>query len=121
MTKQAEQILQVLNASSGHMTADDLYLACRQAGIKTSVASVYRVANKLAEEGSITRVHHAGSADVFDKTTATHEHLFCSQCGAISDLFIDELPQLIEHAIGVKPESFDLSVNYVCESCRKER
>ena len=120
MTKQAEQILHVLNASPGHMTADELYLACRSAGMKTSVASVYRVANKLAEEGAITRIHHAGGPDVFDKTTTVHEHLFCSQCGAISDLSIDELPMLIEQAIGMKPESFNLSVNYICESCRKK-
>lgn len=114
-----EQILEILNGSKGHMTAEDVYLYCANNKIKGSMASVYRVLSKLSDNGVIRKVSIPGHPDIFDKTPHEHEHLFCVKCGKVKDLKIDGLKESILKKVGNGFQSYDLCVKYVCEDCLK--
>lgn len=118
MTKKALAILSVLRESEGHLTAEEVYLACRNAGISVSVATVYRCLSALAEEGHIRRFSVAGEPEYFDKTPTSHEHLFCSHCHRVTDAREADVQKLLEETFGITLESYDLSMRVVCRNCR---
>ncbi len=118
MTKKSEAILSVLRESEGHMTAEQVYLACRNAGISLSVATVYRCLSALASEGHIRRFSVAGEPEYFDKTPTPHEHLFCSRCHRVTDAREADVQKLLEETFGITLESYDLSMHVVCRDCR---
>ena len=118
MTKKAEAILSVLRESEGHLTADGVYLACRNAGVEVSVATVYRCLSSLAEEGLIRRFSVSGEPEYFDKTPTAHEHLFCSRCKRVTDAKSADVHRLLEETFGITLENYDLSMHIVCRDCR---
>lgn len=118
MTKKSEAILSVLQSSEGHLTAEEIYLACRKEGIAVSVATVYRCLSALAEEGYIRRFSVAGKPEYFDKTPTPHEHLFCSRCHRVTDAREADVQKLLEETFGITLESYDLSMCVVCQNCR---
>lgn len=115
--KLSQQVLEILNNSQGHMSAEQMYLHCANNGIKGSVASIYRVLRKLAEDGYIRRVSIPGQPDFFDKTLNEHEHLICTCCGKVKDIKIDSLRKSIEENLNRNIESYELCIKYVCDEC----
>lgn len=118
MTKKAEAILGVLRASEGHMTAEEIYLACRRAEVAVSLATVYRCLKELSDAGHIRRFSVTGEPEYYDKTLTPHEHLFCSRCRRVIDARGKAVKELLEETYGVALESYDLSMHIVCEACR---
>ena len=112
-------ILELLRASEGHMTADEMFDCCKENGVKVSLASVYRVLGSLADDGEIKRISIPGHADVFDKTLQEHQHMVCSVCGRVKDINVVNFRKLLEESAGTKIQSYDLNVRYVCEGCRQ--
>ena len=121
MTELNQKILDVLKESDGHMTAEDMYLRCRELGIKVSMASVYRILGKLAADGYVRRISVPGQPDFFDKTLHEHEHLICSICGKITDIRIPELKSSLEELSHEHIESYELCIRYICPSCRAKQ
>lgn len=117
MAKIAEEILKLFHEGPGHMTAEEVFLLAKNSGIRVSVASVYRVLSKLSAEGKLRKVPNPDGADIFDITTRQHGHLICSGCGKASDLWIPGLQEKIEREAGIKAETVDLTVRYVCPEC----
>ena len=116
-----EQVLEELKNSSGHMSAEEMYLHCINNGIKVSVASVYRVLGKLAQEGQIRRIAVSGQPDIFDKTLLEHEHLICSCCGKVKDIKIKGLKDSLIKQIDDDIETYDLCIRYICPECQKKK
>ena len=121
MTKKSREILAVLQNSEGHMTAEQVYLACRNAGVCVSVATVYRCLSVLADEGHVRRFSIAGEPEYFDKTVTAHEHLFCSRCRRVTDARAADVQKLLEETFGITLESYDLSMHVVCRDCREKK
>ncbi len=101
------------------MTAEQVYLACRNAGVEISVATVYRCLSSLAEEGCIRRFSVSGEPEYFDKTPTLHEHLFCSRCKRVTDAECADVQTLLEETFGITLENYDLSMHVVCRECRE--
>lgn len=120
MAKLRDQILEILKASDGHMTAEQMYLYCQNNGVKVSMASVYRILGNLADDGYIRKVSVAGQPDVFDKTLPQHEHLVCSKCGKVTDIQLSGLQEILSTQLEDSIESYDLCIRYVCPGCRKK-
>jgi len=121
MTKLNQTILETLRTSEGHMTAEEMFLFCKQNNIKVSLASTYRILGNLADEGYIKRLAFAGQPDVFDKTLDEHQHLVCDSCGKVKDILIKDFKGIIEEAANEKITSYSLTLNYTCRSCKKQR
>ena len=50
MTKYAKQILEIVQASRSHLTADQVFLQLREVYPKVALASVYNNLNRLCED-----------------------------------------------------------------------
>lgn len=117
MSKYAKLILQLINESSGHMTAEQIFLELKKMESKVVQATVYNNLNMLHREGLIRKVSLEGSPDRYDKIKK-HDHLVCKKCGALSDISFHDLTEGLEEQLGEGILSYDLKVFYLCPKCR---
>ena len=118
MTRYAKQILELVNQSKSHMTAEQLYLELKKTESKVVQATVYNNLNTLYQEGLIRRLSIEGSPDLYDKIRK-HDHLVCKKCGTLSDITFDDLTKNMEKQLGEGILSYDLKVFYLCPKCRE--
>lgn len=120
MTKYAKLILDLVNQSTGHMTAEQLFLEMKKTEPKVVLATVYNNLNTLCREGLIRKMSIEGSPDRYDKMKQ-HDHLVCIKCGALSDIKFWDLTDNLEKQLGEGIISYDLKVFYLCPKCREKK
>ena len=86
MTKQRQVILDVLERSREHPTADQIYELVRRRMPHISLGTVYRNLEMLSRCGKIRKLHLGGAQMRFDADTERHGHIRCLRCGLIVDL-----------------------------------
>lgn len=119
MTKYAAEILRIIMTADTHPTAEQIYMQMKMDNSKISYATVYNNLHTLAENGKIIRISEPGSPDRYDNTSR-HDHLICTVCGKISDIYSDDLTSEIEKNLGQRIDSYDLRVRGVCPDCRNK-
>ena len=119
MTKYAKTMLELIENSRSHMTAEQVFHALRQVYPKVALATVYNNLNRLWEDGRIRKVSIEGMPDRYDRIQR-HDHLVCRRCGKLSDIDLGDLTAELEKKAGISILSYDLKLNYLCEECRKE-
>ncbi len=118
MRTQKEEILQVIRETGRHMSADEIYLACRNAGMNTSMATVYRNLGLMADNQILRRFSIPGKPDCFDITTREHSHMVCTVCKEVVDAGIENLRKDLEAQLHTSIVGYDLCIHYVCPKCR---
>ena len=58
--------------------------------------TVYRNLDILVDEGSLRKVEVPDGANRFDFSLKNHYHVRCTKCGEVSDVDMDEIPDLLE-------------------------
>lgn len=119
LTKYGKKILEIMTASSGHMTAEEIFDALRQTYPAVVLATVYNNLNRLCQEDLIRKVSVEGMPDRYDRTLR-HDHLVCKQCGRLLDIDLGDLTAQLEQKAGISILSYDLKLMYLCEDCRKK-
>lgn len=119
MSKNKKIILSIINKSNEHMTAEDLYLRMIEEDKRVSMATIYNNLNSLCEEGAIRRMVMSNAPDKFDKVVR-HDHMLCSECGKITDVYLDNMKETLEKELGINIDSYELRINYVCEECQNK-
>lgn len=119
MTKYAQQILDIINTCSDHLTAAQIYLRLKASNSKIVLATVYNNLNLLCEQDRIRKVSLEGYPDRYDKIVK-HAHLVCKKCGALSNICLSDLTAQLQKQIPEEIISYDLKVNYICPSCRSK-
>lgn len=120
VTKYAKQILNIVNQSKRHMTAEQIFLELKKAEPRVVQATVYNNLNTLCREGLLRKVAIEGSPDRYDKIQK-HDHLVCQRCGAVADICFEDLTKNLEEQLGEGIISYDLKVIYVCPECRNKQ
>lgn len=120
MTRYARQILELVNQSDGHMTAEQLYLELKKTEPRVVQATVYNNLNTLCREGLIRKLSIEGSPDRYDRIRR-HDHLVCKKCGAVSDITFQDMTKELESQLGGGIISYDLKVFYLCPKCREKK
>ena len=87
VSRQRQKILELLQKSKEHPSADWIYKNIRESFPSISLGTVYRNLGVLNEQGFINKIIHAGSADRFDADMTGHSHFYCDKCGEIYDVF----------------------------------
>ena len=118
VTKNAKYILEIINDSVNHLTAEQIYLLLKEKNKKVVLATVYNNLSFLYKEGLIRKVSVEGHPDCYDKMIQ-HDHLVCRKCGKLTDITLQDLTESIQEQLGVPMLSYDLKINYICEECRK--
>lgn len=120
MSRYAELILELINQSQEHMTAEQIFLELKKTEPRVVQATVYNNLNALCQEGLIRRLSLENSPDRYDKILR-HDHLICRNCGALSDVNFENLTRQLERQLGERILSYDLKVFYLCPKCRKKK
>lgn len=119
MTKYGKKILELVEGSRSHMTAEQIYDQLRQSCPGVALATVYNNLNRLWAEGRIRRISVEGMADRYDRT-ARHDHLVCRGCGKLADVTLEDLTQQLERQVWVQILDYDLKLVYLCDACRRK-
>ena len=125
MTKQRALILDVINSSSDHMTAEEVYAKAIKQMPGIALATVYNNINALFNSGQIRKFVLTDGTAHYDKQIP-HDHLVCERCGKICDLCLgdeynDKLSaDVLSKATGTNVTGYELIVKFVCDDCKKD-
>lgn len=121
-SRQRELVREAVEKSSIHPTADEVYQEVRKREPTISLATVYRNLNQLSENHLIRRVVVPGDSDHFDHTLKEHEHMICTQCGCVVDIWPKS--SLWEYFSGMEEAQitgYDLTLYGVCKDCAQKQ
>lgn len=123
-SRQRESIKNFLSARSDHPTAETVYVGIRLEYPNISLGTVYRNLSLLSELGEIQKISTGEGPDRFDGNPNPHYHFFCTECGRVSDLKMDN----IDHINTIASASFDGEIhghitNFYgkCPECKKNK
>lgn len=118
MSKQKQIILDVLQKTSAHLSADEIYSLSRERLKNIGLGTVYRNLNSLCMEGIIRKIQISGGPDRYDRNVEPHDHTICVKCGALKDCSVDlgSLYSLLE-SDGIKVLGRNLLVYCICKDC----
>ena len=123
MTNQRELILQELQKSRKHLTADELYERVKKVMPRISLATVYRNLETLSEAGLIGKLEISGRQKRFDYDVSDHDHIYCVQCHRVDNIILDrdtvEAPANLS-AKGYTITGFRVEVAGLCPACTKK-
>ena len=120
MRENARQILEIINNSDEHLTAEQVYLHLKENNSKAVLATVYNNLASLYQKGLIRKVAVAGFPDRYDKMEVRHDHLVCKRCGSLTDIMLEDLTAKLEQETGIHVLSYDLNIDYLCPTCAAE-
>ncbi|MGI6109308.1 MAG: Fur family transcriptional regulator [Eubacteriaceae bacterium] len=118
MTKQRRLILDIIEQSHEHLTAEEIYVLARQSCPRIAVGTVYRNLNVLTESGLIGKISMINQPDRYDRVSEKHHHLICSECGKIEDAPFTGIDEFLQAQTDQTITGYELNVFHVCEECR---
>lgn len=100
-------IFQYLIDNRTHPTCDRIYNDLKDANPTLSLATVYNVTEKLAEEKLVTTIVSPDGERHYDSVIDFHGHFYCDTCGSIFDFKCktDRMPDCLKGAV-VKSVSY---------------
>ena len=106
-----------------HVTANEVYEFIKESYHTIGKGTVYRNLDILVEEGALRKVEVSEGPNRFDFTLKNHYHVRCVKCGEVSDVDMDEIPDLmkkIHDTHGIEFLGYDISFKGICQKCRGE-
>jgi len=121
MTKQKKVIMDVLNSTKTHPTADWVYLEAKKILPNISLGTVYRNLKILAENNKIQELTYGSGITRYDANISIHYHFVCNRCQHVFDLddlaTINNLEQQVAEKTGFKVEGHRLEFYGLCCDC----
>lgn len=117
MTRKRLLVLDIINQSTEHLTAEQIFQKARQVYPQIALSTIYNNLAALVEMGAIRQLRVQSDFDRYDRATR-HDHLVCQECGQVSDLFWEDLTRRLERQVGGKVLGYDLNIQYLCPQCK---
>ena len=118
-SKQRDLILNIINESYCHPTAEEIYNEGLNTIPNISLGTVYRNLDTLQSLGSIRRIKLENNTYRYDRAEDNHAHFVCNKCQSITDIPEDLLKNLHE-ICGNKVLSCDIIFKGICKECLKK-
>lgn len=121
-SKQRQRLLNLLQGTKTHPTADWLYENLRKEFPNISLGTVYRNLGVLEEQGLIMRLQHGSAFDRFDANVSNHPHFYCQSCGRVYDIDIEEdwdINKYKKHHDGHEIRGCVRKYYGICHECKK--
>lgn len=124
MTSQRELVLDHVQNSHSHPTADEIHRHLKEKLPRISKKTVYNNLKVLSEAGRIREICTMG-VKRYEPVLKPHHHLICQVCGSVFDIEEEELTELASQ-IGKKLKDFQVSSTTthfygVCSDCAQRR
>ena len=118
-SKQRDCILNVVQKSNNHLTANDVYQMVKKEIPNISLGTIYRNLNVLVKNNFISSFIGKDEKEYFDKSVKHHFHIFCQECNHIFDIDIDYdfEKQLLKHHFQMS--KINLTLEGICQECQK--
>ena len=97
-SRQRECIKTFLLGRKDHPSADTVYMHVRQQYPNISLGTVYRNLTLLSDIGEISRLNVGDGVDRFDADTSPHQHIVCTSCGCVQDVYLPDADKILEYA-----------------------
>ncbi len=120
-TMQRLAILEYLEGTKSHPTADEVYAAVHKTCPTIARATVYNTLEALTKSGTILQLTVDPTAARYDADTGPHVHFRCRLCGKVYDIDARERRCVGDEVDGHRVESIRTYAFGVCSSCRKRR
>lgn len=120
MTRQRELILNIIQSSDTHPTAEEIFRNAKKIMPSIAYGTVYRNLSLMLDAGEIRLVEVSDGSNRYDKNTMPHDHVICPICGAVSDVFWGDLTPLFMEKSGLDIVSYELNLRAVCDKCRSD-
>lgn len=124
MTRSRRAILDVLGATCDHPTAEEICSLVRERLPRTSLATIYRNLELLAQGNAIRVIEDGRSQRHYDAHLTQHYHVRCGACGRIVDASIETLGALEREAArasGYEITGHSLTFTGRCTECAAAR
>jgi Fur family peroxide stress response transcriptional regulator len=119
-TIQRSAVLEYLESTKCHPTADQVLEAIRKKYPSVSRATVYNTLEALTKAGAILKLSIDTPAARYDADLAPHGHFQCRVCGKLEDIELPDIACLEQKATGHQVETVRAYAYGVCVDCRKQ-
>ena len=119
-SRQREAIKEFMMSRKDHPTADSVYMHIRDEYPNISLGTVYRNLQLLTELGELQKIRVGDGLDHFDADPSLHYHFSCNSCGAVIDMDMDSIEEIIDIASKTFDgiiESHNLTFSGICGKC----
>lgn len=120
-TPQRRLILEVIEATDGHVTGSELVDRCRSLDPETTPSTVYRTLRVLEEIGVVQHAHGRDGREEFHiRPAEAHGHLHCSSCGESWEISPADAAATVREFrdhLGFEIDLSHLSVGGTCATC----
>ena len=117
-SKQRDAVLQVLQGSCDHPTADVIYERVKEIIPNISLGTVYRNLGQLHDEGIITVVESSDKKVHYEGNLEDHIHFLCKGCDVITAVFCKTETPAIFNEMGYEVEKQKTVYYGLCKACR---
>lgn len=97
LTPQRIAILRCLEGNKSHPSAEDIYREVSMAFPTMSLATVYNTLDALKQKDGVMELAIDPAKKRFDPDTKPHNHLICTECREIIDIYSKFEPVVPEH------------------------
>ena len=121
-SKPRNDILEVLLASTGHLSAQELHDQVRQKNPRIGFSTVYRNLRLLEECGLARSMDYGDGTQRYEPNRFQHHHIICSSCSRTVEFLSPELESLLRQAqqqYDFTPQSHAVRILSVCDDCKK--
>ncbi|MFN3406974.1 MAG: Fur family transcriptional regulator [Caldimicrobium sp.] len=120
LTPQRLAILEYLEQTREHPSAEDIYNALKDRFPSMSFATIYNTLEVLIKKGLVKELPLDSSKKRFDPFTHPHHHFVCKKCGKIMDVekhFDIAIPDDLND---VEIEEFQVVFTGLCKECKEK-
>ena len=119
MTKQKAAVLEVVRSAKCHYTVEEIHRETKKILPGISLATVYNNLHALERDKQIRKITGEDGSDRYDSSFIPHGHLYCMECGVITDFEPRGLNKTLSEAAGGEYDSYELKVRYLCKKCKE--
>jgi Fe2+ or Zn2+ uptake regulation protein len=118
LTPQRQLLFRLLHENTAHPTAEALYAQASELMPGISLRTVYHTLNDLVAMGELRAVSVGGGSTRFDPNTAAHHHARCVRCGAVADVYVDDVDHLaVDGLDGFVTQGTQIVFTGLCAAC----
>ncbi|SFV75759.1 Ferric uptake regulation protein FUR [hydrothermal vent metagenome] len=123
-TKQREVILETLYNANEHLDPESLHnlIKKKYPELKIGIATVYRTLSLLEGSNMVTFLSFGAQGKKYEiGTKEHHDHLICTQCGAITEFVddkIEERQHIIAKEFDFEMHDHSMQIYGICKKCQ---